>query len=93
MGVLPRFHRNGAVFQEDTIHTSSPTQRTYVISVGDEQREVVGRADAVTEAKARSAGTGRVIHLERTDGVVRMDFQRGHLQSYLYEPRGPSSRS
>ncbi|MCB9664574.1 MAG: hypothetical protein H6732_10720 [Alphaproteobacteria bacterium] len=64
-----------------------------MISVGDDHREVVGRQDAVREAKQHSSRTGRVIHVERRDGCVHMEFQRGRLQAYRFETRGPGSRS
>jgi len=46
---------------------------------------VEGRLTAVGVAKGLSADTGRMIGLEREDGRVRMQFQRGSLQTYRFE--------
>ena len=43
---------------------------------------VTGRTAAVEQAKQISARTWRTIGVESEDGRVKMQFQRGALQSY-----------
>ncbi len=60
-------------------------QKTFVITSGQTRKEVLGRIAAVAAAKDLSESTGRPIGLERHDGRVKMQFQRGALLTYRFE--------
>jgi len=62
----------------------TPTHR-FTIKSGQNTQSVEGRLPAVDRAKEMSSNTGRLVGLEREDGRVRMQFQRGSLQTYRYE--------
>ena len=63
-----------------------------MIRAGAFTHEVEGRRAAVRKAKDVSANTGRIIGLERSDGRVKMQFQRGSLQTYRYETQESGDR-
>ena len=58
---------------------------TFLVGTGKETEEVVGRTAAISVAKEMSAKTWRPIGLESEDGRVKMQFQRGSLQTYRFD--------
>jgi len=62
----------------------TPNHR-FTIKNGQNIQSIQGRLQAVGLAKEMSSSTGRLIGLEREDGRVRMQFQRGSLQTYRYD--------
>lgn len=58
---------------------------TFVVRTGNTTEEVVGRTAAIGVAKEMSAKTWRPIGLESEDGRVKMQFQRGSLQTYRFD--------
>ncbi len=73
--------------EEDSISESEGKVYSFLIHNGDEVATITGRQAAVQEAKEVSLATGRPIRLERDDGKMKMQFQRGTLQTYRLETR------
>ena len=57
----------------------------FLVRTGNNTEEVVGRTAAIGVAKEMSAKTWRPIGLESEDGRVKMQFQRGSLQTYRFD--------
>lgn len=72
---------------------TSPPNITYRLSTRLEERLVVGRDEAVGEAKSWSTESGQSVVVERVDGRVRMSFRDGGLVDYVYETRKGRSAS
>lgn len=60
---------------------------SFNLTFGAEVETIAGHQEAVARAKALSEeAQGRVL-VERTDGIVTMNFSHGQLDSYVYETR------
>ncbi len=57
----------------------------FVVRTGNNAEEVMGRTAAIDVAKEMSAKTWRTVGLESEDGRVKMQFQRGALQTYRFD--------
>ncbi|MCA9539211.1 MAG: hypothetical protein KC620_10020 [Myxococcales bacterium] len=60
---------------------------TFTLTTRGDEREVIGRFEAVAEAKDWSENCGQQVALERDDGRVRMSFRDGDLIDYVFETR------
>ena len=70
--------------------TSTSTKRNHdfqIIPSPDHQISVSGRKEAVARAKALSAAQPRTVRVERTDGMVKMEFRSGGIVRYRRRTR------
>jgi hypothetical protein len=75
-------HKEAPISVSETTKTHS-----FLIHHGDDVAEVNGRQAAVQQAKSVSSDSGRPVRLERDDGKMKMQFQRGALQTFRLETR------
>jgi hypothetical protein len=69
-----------------------PNVETYILMTGTEEETIEGREAAVAKAKEISRATGNRVMLERADGRVTMQFEKGSLEAFSAETRDRGGR-
>ena len=85
--------QNPSEHERDDTVASAVGQLRFTVTRGQEVVEVVGRTNAISEAKRISREQRGQVEVERVDGRVSMQFRDGDLVQYLYETREPRRRS
>lgn len=65
--------------------TAVQTKHEFTITAGNEEAAVLGRSEAVQQAKEMSGKTWRPVYVVRADRRVSMRFGRGVLIEYGFE--------
>ncbi len=71
--------------EQDESKTVAPL--SYTVSQGPNVYEAATRAEAVALAKRLSKENRQKVSVARSDGVVRMQFRDGLLETYVYHTR------
>jgi hypothetical protein len=66
---------------------SEPNEDTWVVMSTPERETIEGRAAAVARAKDLSRASGGRVVVERADGKVVMQFEKGSLEAFSAETR------
>lgn len=73
--------------------SAEPTNKTFLITQGDNTETIEGRNQAVEQAKAMSKESRGGVEVRSLDGSLQIRFRNGQMENYVCDAPGPGRKA